>query len=155
MNIGSNMAIDCIVPVIFLNRYVLAEGDFITVLVDKGKELICEIAFNEPNDNTLTDVTKTKAGIITVADKTGKFIYKIRPGSETSIVFGKIEQGGHTIVITDKEIRANGSILRNNVAKGAAGIIVNEDGSVGLGGSLPPDSIKSLATFYNDIKKNR
>jgi hypothetical protein len=140
--IGSNEFINCTVPLVFLNRYLLIEPSgipLITVILNNKDKPEYEIHKKEPVTNSLTEVTKTNAGIITVADKTGRFIYKIRPASETSIMFGTITQEEVSIRINDKRIVVNGSTFENNTILGfGAGIVVHEDGSIAMGAPIPP-----------------
>ena len=144
--IGSNKFDNCTIPVAFLNRYLIIEHgstDLITVILNNNGKAEYEIFRNEPADNSITDATKTPAGVITIADKTGKFIYKIRPASETSIVFGKIEQGENKILINDKVINvttANGSAMimqKSTISGFEVGVAVLENGDIVVGTSLP------------------
>ena len=75
-------------------------------------------------------------------------MYKVRPGSETSITFGRLggsEGESLSVRITDRMIEVldpDGStmlIAQNNRFDGTmAGFLVASDGSVGMGAQIPP-----------------
>jgi hypothetical protein len=116
----------------------------VTVVRDHGGQPIFEIKRNDPVDNEYSVVSKTSAGIVTVGDRaTGKFLYKIRPSSETSVVFGKIDGGEMTASISDRQIKVGGITLENCVFSGVgAGVVVGYDGSIGIGAPSPPTLLK-------------
>jgi hypothetical protein len=66
---------------------------------------------------------------VTVTDKTsGKFLYKIRPESETSLAFGKLDGGEVSARITDKAIQVGGIMVENNIFGGQmAGVVVRSN----------------------------
>ncbi|MDZ7694394.1 MAG: hypothetical protein U5K69_25270 [Balneolaceae bacterium] len=73
LNIGSNKFEDVTIPIVFEDRYFLIESDdteehCFTVFTVRENETIIEIKRNEPQDNPISNVTKTAAGIITVSD---------------------------------------------------------------------------------------
>lgn len=142
---GSNF-INCSVPLAFCGRYfILEQGKIplISVIQEYKGQPMFEIKQNEPIDNPLSDVTKTPIGIITVSDKaSGDFLYKIRPSSETSVVFGKIDGGEISATITDKYIKIGENMIQNCAFSGGAGIVVSPDGGMGMGCSIPPILLK-------------
>ncbi len=140
---GGSEFINCSVPLAFEGRYFIVEsGDppLISVMREYNNQPVFEVRQNKPGDNPLSDVSRTPAGIITVSDKkTSRFMYKIRPGSETSVVFGKIDGGEISARITDKLIQVGGVTVENCAFNGVgAGIVVDSKGGVGLGCPIPP-----------------
>jgi hypothetical protein len=146
---GGSTFINCSVPLAFKGRYfILESGDppsFSVVLEHNGKPIF-EIKKNVPSDNPITVASISGAGIITVSDKaTGKFLYKFRPESETSIVFGKIDGGEISAKISDKRIQVGGVTLENCIFNGVgAGVVVDGNGGIGIGAPIP----KSLLTLF-------
>ena len=98
-----------------------------------------EVLKNEPVKNPLSKVSKTPPGIVTVVDlKTDRFLYKVRPGSGTSVVFGTIRGKEISAVVTDRQIRVGGITVKNCLFNGVgAGIVVDESGRVGIGAPIP------------------
>ena len=144
---GGSEFINCSVPLVFEGRiFILEPGNppMVTVVRDHGGQPVFEIKRNEPVENAYSVVSKSSAGIVTVGDRaTGKFLYKIRPSSETSVVFGKIDGGETTVLISDKQIKVGEITLENCVFNGVgAGVVVGYDGSVGIGAPLPPTLLK-------------
>jgi hypothetical protein len=144
---GSNTFAGFGIPLAFGGRYFIVEPSSPTplmsvVLVDGGK-VHCEVLRNQPSMNTQTTVTMTPPGIITVADKaTGSFVYKMRPGSETSVVFGRLNAGDMEVTISDKALRIGGSTLSDNLIMGClVGVQVRPDGSFSMGGGSVPDAV--------------
>jgi hypothetical protein len=140
---GGNEFTTFSVPLAFEGRYFILEpGDPPRVSVVREHEgaPVFEVMRNEPVDNPLSEVTRTAAGVVTVSDRqTGRFLYKVRPHYETSVVFGKIDGGEVSARITDRNIQVGGITLENNVFIGVmAGVVVRLDGSVGIGASIPP-----------------
>ena len=140
---GGNQFTNCSVPLAFAGRYFIVEpGErtlLVSVVVDQGGQPTFEILKNEPGTGP-GRVTKTGAGIITVSDAdTGRFRYKVRPGNETSIVFGTVDGAeGVEAKVTDRRIQVGGTTLENNVFSGVgAGVVVSENGNVGIGGPIP------------------
>ena len=150
INIGSNKFEQVAVPLIFEDRYFLLEStgakDVWTVFTFVNGEPVIEIMKNVPQKNSLTEVTTNPAGIITVADlKTNNFLYKIRPGSKDSSIFGAIQGNEKEIKITDKEIRFGGIKASNNIIMGLpVGIIIKKDGSSAIGSTLPAEFRKLI-----------
>lgn len=120
----------------------------ITVVLEIKGQPVFEVLKNEPSNNPFTEVTKTLSGIITISEReSGKFLYKIRPGSETSIAFGKIDGSEISAIISDKKIQIGGIIVQNNTFVGnVAGIVVRPDGSVGIGAHIPPQVLSWLSS---------
>ena len=144
---GGSTFINCSVPLAFRGRYFILEPEnppsFSVVLEDKGKPVF-EIRKNKPSKNPFTIANISTAGIITVSEKlTGRFLYKFRPASETSIIFGKIDGGEISARITDKQIQVGGITIANCVFEGTgAGIVVDEKGGVGIGAPIPPSLLQ-------------
>jgi len=142
-NIGSNQFKNCLIPIAFEDRYFILEqkddNDIFSVFTLIDDKPIFEILYNEPQDNPITDVIKSSPNFITVSSKLdGNFIYKIRLEYKGSSIFGKIKGEEKEIKITDKSIKIGGSTFSNNTVIGCAvGIIVDKNGSIGMGASLP------------------
>jgi len=143
--------------------FLMEPGDppLITVIIERMGKVEFEIEKNKPVENRFTAVTTNQTGIVTVSHKeSGNFIYKVRPGSETSVVFGRLKDNNKILRITDKKIFVyyepeedrslkdedlffeveNGKFNGYNF-----GIIVKNDGSVEMGSNSPiPDSIKEF-----------
>jgi len=148
---GGNEFIDFSVPLIFEGRYFIMEPGNppnITVVHEIKGTPVFEVLKNEPSSNPSTDVSKTPPGIISISDKeSGRFLYKIRPGSETSVAFGKLDGGEFSATISDKKIQVAGVTLENNIFKGnMAGVIVRPDGSVKIGASIPAQVLSWLSS---------
>lgn len=143
---GGNEFVGFSVPLVFEGRYFLVEpGDppMVTVFREHNGEPVFEILRNEPVENDETDVSATHIGIAAVAKKGGgSFLYKVRPASETSVVFGTLKGEEMTARITDRKMVVGGLTLENNQFsggdKGMAGVVVREDGSIAIGGGIPP-----------------
>ena len=138
---GGNEFTDFSVPLVFEGRYfVLEPGDptSLSVFVERDGEPAFEVLHNEPADgNPDVEVSKTPPGIVTASDSTG-FVYKVRPGSETSVMFGTLKGEDLNVRITDKEIRVGTNVLRNNTFSGQmAGVVIQSDGGMGIGAPLP------------------
>ena len=147
--IGGSTFINCSVPIAFKGRYFILEPGnppAFSVVLDLDGRPVFEVMKNKPSNNPLSEVSISGAGIITVSDKkTGRFLYKFRPDSETSIVFGRIDGGETFVKITDKLIITPNVTLDNCTFSGlATGIEIKEDGSTLIGGSRLPDSLLSL-----------
>ncbi len=144
-NIGSNQFKNVTFPLVFEDRYFMLEAspekDVWTVLQLKDGDLIIEVLKNEPHQNPSTEVTTNPTGIITVSDKdSGKFLYKIRPGSKNTSIFGSINGAETEIKITDKEIRVGTNSFQNNMVIGSSvGIMVDKKGGMSMGGGLPKE----------------
>lgn len=143
---GGNQFTNCSVPLAFEGRYFIVEPGFgpdavprVSVLVEHEGRPVFEVLKNEPAKTSRGDVTKTPAGIVTVTDHdTKRFLYKVRPASETSIVFGTLRGEEVEVKITDRSIRIGTNTLINNSFDGMnVGVTVEADGGFAIGGSLP------------------
>ena len=148
---GGNEFVGFSVPLIFEGRhFILEPGDppKITVVLEIDGEPVFEVLKNEPATNPITDVSKTPPGIITIGEKgTGKFLYKVRPGSESSVAFGKLDGGEISVKISDRTIQAGGITLENNTFVGnMAGVVIRADGSVGIGAPIPQKILSWLSS---------
>ena len=144
--IGGNTFQNVPVPLAFENRYFVLLRDSPTVLSvlhdhEGGPEW--EIVSNKPGQSSVSVVTMTPPGIITVTDKaTGKFVYKLRPGSETSIVFGTLPGEEIECVIKDGYLRIGGMTVRCcGFSNCAVGVHVRANGAFALGGGKIPDPV--------------
>jgi hypothetical protein len=143
LNIGNSLFI-CPVPLVFESRYFFVEEGktedlFSVFFLQDGKPLF-EIYRNQPSDNPITEVTKTPVGIITVAERgTAKFLYKVRPGYKGSSVFGRIKGEETEIVIRDDKIQIGTSQVISCTIQAEVGIVVAEDGAIGIGTRLPQE----------------
>ena len=127
---GNEFEGDFSVPLAFEGRYFILEpGDpepLVSVVreVDGAPEF--EVLKNEPVGDR---ASKTAAGVVTVGAASGGFLYKVRPGSETSVVFGTVSGEEIDVRISDREIRAGGITLQNNKFSGQmAGVLIDEIG---------------------------
>ena len=138
---GGNEFTGFSVPLVFEGRYFVMEPGNpprITVFSERNGSPVFEVLKNQPVVNDVTDVTKTAAGIITVSQKGGPFLYKVRPDSESSIAFGTLKGEEITARITDRRIQVGGITLENNSFVGnMAGVVVGRDGGVGIGAPIP------------------
>ncbi len=140
---GGSKFVNCSVPLAFAGRYFILEpgtpDPMISVVLERQGQPVFEVLKNEPVENPLSKVSKTPPGIVTVVDrKTDRFLYKVRPGSETSVVFGTIRGKEISAVVTDRQIRVGGITVENCVFNGVgAGIVVDESGGVGSGAPIP------------------
>ena len=130
------------VPLVFEGRYfVLEPGNppLITVFLERAGEPVFEVLKNRPMETDITAGSTNPTGVAAVTDKASqKFLYKIRPGSETSVAFGKLDGSEISARVTDRSLHVGGITLQNNVFAGQmAGVIVHPDGSVGIGAPIP------------------
>jgi hypothetical protein len=155
---GGNEFSNCAIPLIFYGRAFIIEetltGPMVSVLRPVGSDPVFEVLRNEPAANPFTKGVKNVTGIITVTDAVdGRFLYKVRPGAETSLVFGAIPaetSGGEVeVTIKDRDIIVwregqDGERVRVMTATGnkfhgtEVGIIVNDRG-IAVGATLPPE----------------
>jgi hypothetical protein len=141
------------VPLAFGGRYFIVEaGDppLVSVVVEQGAVLRFEVVKNEPGDADGVDARETPPGIVTVSAPGGGFIYKVRPASETSVTFGRLRDEGELEArITDARTKlvrhlpdgGTEDVLtaeRNMFHGPMAGIVVSEDGTIGMGAPIPP-----------------
>ena len=146
---GGNEFSSFSVPLVFDGRYfVLEPGNpaLLSVFIEQEGKLVFEVLKNEGVKNPITDVKSNATGVLTVTDKiSGKFLYKVRPGSETSIAFGKIDGGEISARISDRSIQVGGITVENNQFHGAmAGVVVQSNGGVGVGAPIPPAVLRLL-----------
>jgi len=148
---GGNEFIGFSVPLVFEGRYFIMEPGNppnITVVREIKGTPVFEVLKNEPSSNPNTGVSKTPPGIITISDKeSSRFLYKIRPGSETSVAFGILDGGEISVTISDKKIQVGSITLKNNIFTGnMAGVIVRPDGSVAIGAPIPTQVLSWLSS---------
>ena len=98
---------NCSLPLAFAGRYFILEpgnpDPLISVVVEHEGEPVFEVLKNQPQDTVFTVAEKTPPGIVTVSNReTKRFLYKIRPSSETSVVFGTIQGDEITVRLNDK-----------------------------------------------------
>jgi hypothetical protein len=138
------------VPLVYEGRYFILEPGneaLVTVFVERNGEPVFEVLKNKPVENVITDVTATSAGVVTVSEKgTGRFLYKVRPGSETSVAFGKLAGGEVPVRITDRIIQVGTNTVQNCTFVGPmAGVVVFPDGGFAMGARIPPIVLRWLA----------
>lgn len=148
VKLGGSEFVNCSVPLAFGQRYVILESGapkpLVTVLVEHQGKLVAEVLKNEPQENPVSEVSKSGAGIVTVADReTGSFLYKVRPTSATSVLFGlRLGDEEIPVRVTDKLIEVGNRRVVNCVFDGVAvGVLLREDGSLALGAQIP-DSLR-------------
>jgi len=152
ISIGSNKFEKVAIPLAIEDRYFLFEeqngNDLWTVFTFSNGQAVVEVLRNQPQQNALSMATTNPTGIVTVADSTtGAFLYKLRPGSKNSSIFGRIKGEETEIRVTDREIRVGTNVFQNNLVTGfAIGIRVGKDGSIGMGARLSPELSKLLGT---------
>lgn len=134
--IGGYEFADFSVPLVFEERYFIMEPGnppLMTVMLNVKGEPVFEILKNRPIENDTSNTTSNALGVLTVSDKTsGKLFYKIRPDTETSITFGKLDGGECCAVISDEEIRLGGMVVKNKLFRNSlAGVVV--DPEIGMG----------------------
>jgi hypothetical protein len=150
---GGNEFTAFAVPLVFGGRYFIVEaGDppLVSVVVEQGGRLGFEVVKNEPGEADGIEARKTPAGIVTVSEPGGEFIYKVRPASETSVTFGRVRDEGElearigdarTKIVRHLPSGKTEDVLtaeRNMFHGPMAGIVVSEDGSIGMGAPIPP-----------------
>ena len=145
LSIGGNQFQNVSIPLVFEGRYFQYEEidgkDTFTVFTIIDDKPIIEILRNVPQINTLSKVDVNASGILTVTDsQTNEFLYKIRPGSRGSLIFGKIMGKSEEISISDRQIIVRGNVFKNNIFNGCPiGIRVNKDGAISAGAHFPPE----------------
>jgi hypothetical protein len=150
---GGNEFTAFAVPLVFGGRFFIVEaGDppLVSVVVERDGQLRFEVVKNEPGDAEGVEARKTPPGVVTVSELGGGFIYKVRPASEASVTFGRLRGEGELEArITDARTKIvrhlpGGGVVdvltaeRNMFQGPMAGIVVNEDGSIGMGAPIPP-----------------
>ena len=115
---------NCAVPAIVGDRVIVVEpgrGDPLVSVLAKGADgkATAEVLRNRPGDPT-TDVNVSEStGIVSVAAKSGSgtWLYKVRPGSTTSITFGSLAVGERQLRIRDRTLT-----VLDGGGKGVAGL---------------------------------
>lgn len=148
---GGNEFSDFSVPLVFEGRYFIIEPGNppnITVLLEINGNPIFEVLKSEPSNNPITNVSKTPPGIVTVSEReSGRFLYKIRPDSCTSVAFGTLDGAEISARISDRRIQVGGISLENNRFCGnMAGVIVHLDGRIGIGAPVPSQVLSWLSS---------
>ena len=147
---GGSEFIGFSVPLIFKERYfVLEPGDtpLLSVFVVMNGKPVFEVLKNRPVENPTTNVSATPVGFVTVTNKrTGKFIYKVRPGSETSVAFGTLNGDEMDVRIDDKRILIGTNQLANSKFYEMAGVLVEPDGTILIVAPIPPKVKEWLAS---------
>jgi len=115
------------------------QSPLVSVVLEVNGQPVFEVLKNRPIANGITDMSETSAGIIAVSKRgSGEFLYKIRPASETSVVFGKLEGGTIDVKITDRYILIGGIRLENNEFRGLmVGVALRRDGTIAIGAPVP------------------
>lgn len=152
INIGSNKFEKVAIPIVIEDRYFLLEeeygNDIWTVFTFVDGNPILEILKNSPKENTVSSVTTNPTGVITVSDPvTGNFLYKLRPGSKNSSIFGTIQGKETEIKVSDREIMIGTNVFQNNMIVGSpVGIKIDKNGGFAMGSGLPPEFLKLIVT---------
>ncbi len=130
------------VPLAFEGRYFILEPGNpprISVVKEYEGSPVFEVVRNEPGDAPMSEAVKTPTGVVTVSDRTGKFLYKVRPREETSVVLGKADGSEVSVLITDRKIQVGVATIKNSAFNGEmAGVVVWANGGVGICASIPP-----------------
>ena len=148
---GVNGFINFFVPFAFDGRYFIFEpgntNPLISIVIEHEGKPVFEVFRNEPKENYLSVVTMTPPGIITVAEiSSGRFLYKVHPGTETSIIFGYVKGEENSATITEHLIKVGGYHIKNNIFNGVSvGVLVDVNGDIAIGGQIPPTIIQLLA----------
>ncbi len=150
---GSEFA-RCSVPFAFQGRYFIIEGEgdqtAVSVVLIEGGSPVFEVLRNEPGGSSKTSVSRSGAGVVTVTDAvSGEFLYKVRPGSQASVVFGTVRGPELEARVDDKRIVIRGrrgeevvDIIKvtNCTFDGVgAGVLVDHDGKISMGAPVPPE----------------
>ena len=78
------------------------------------------------------------ASAVTNTQRGRGFLYKVRPGAETSVVFGTLQGEEVTARFTDRMIQVGGIRVENCQFDGSmAGVVVRADGGTGIGAPIP------------------
>lgn len=146
---GGNEFSSFSVPLVFDGRYfVLESGEsaLLSVFTEQDGEAVFEVLKNAAVSNPVSDSTSNQTGIVTVSEKaTGRFLYKVRPDSETSIAFGKLDGGEISARISDRSIQVGDMSIVNIQFNGAmAGVVVEPNGKVAIGGPIPSAVLRLL-----------
>ncbi len=160
VSFGGNQFINCSVPLAFEGRYFIIEQSgqdpLISVVLEHKGKPVFEVRKNLPVENVFSDVLKSPPGIVTATERTsGRFLYKVRPGSATSVVFGTIRGQEVTASVTDRKINVGGLELKNGLFDGVgAGVVVDKDGTIGIGAPVPQGLINLFRQRSDDPSSN-
>jgi hypothetical protein len=160
VSFGGNQFINCSVPLAFEGRYFIIEQSgqdpLISVVLEHKGKPVFEVRKNLPVENVFSDVSKSPAGIVTVIDHTSRrFLYKVRPGSATSVVFGTIAGQEVTASVTDRKINVGGLVVKNGLFDGVgAGVVVDKNGTIGIGAPVPQGLINLIRQLNNYLLSN-
>jgi hypothetical protein len=146
---------NCPVPIEFKGRYFILEQEptptLSVILAFEGKPLL-EMRQNNPQENPLSEGKVSETGEITVSDKkTGKLLYKIKPGPEIEIVFSK-NDGGEIFAKISSENQLKVGKMKREILQfngETATLGIRDDDSIISGSSRLPSSFFSL--FYHRI----
>ena len=146
---GGSGLIECTVPLAFQGRFfIFKAGDppVVTVVKCIGRQLVFEVKDNGPVGNMLTSVTRAPGGAVTVSEKsTGRFLYRLLPGRETCVVFGRADGGETAALVSDRQIRIGRVAAENRpFLGGRCGVTVGPNGSVGEGSTVPLSLVQWL-----------
>jgi hypothetical protein len=148
VRLGGNTFRRCALPLVALDRcFIIEPGNppLVTVVTERDGQAVIEVFRNVPQ----VGASEGKGtGVITVTDKAGRFTYKVRPASETSVVFGTLRGEEIEVRITDRAIRVlrrleSGELelavqVDNSMFDGvAAGVVVDADGGTAIAGPIP------------------
>jgi hypothetical protein len=142
-NIGGSQFQNVLVPLAFGSRYFILDSDdppdlSVVDLTAAGPEW--EIVRNQPRSTSVSVATKTPPGIVTVTDRaTGRFVYTLRPGAETSLVFGTLRGNEVECVIRDGSVRIGTNTVRlGDFRDLTVGVLISPNGDVRIGGTSVP-----------------
>jgi hypothetical protein len=144
VTIGSDRFVDAVVPLILDDRFFLLQEqdgkDIWTIFTFQGGEPVIEILYNEPKDNPQSTVRTNPTGIMTVSDpQSGKFLYRIRPGSKRSTIFAVIGSQETEIEVLDRKVRIGTNVFKHNIIAGLPVGIEVCRGRIVIGASLPAE----------------
>ena len=142
--IGGNTFENCQMPLVVNGRAFIVEptssGLAVSVLSERDGEPVLEVNRNRPVANPVCDVTRTAPGIVTASDhESGRFLYKIRPGMPTSLVFGPIADDSTTVTVDDRRISYKGNVIENNTFDGVSVGITIDGENIAIGSTMPPN----------------
>ncbi len=142
---GNNDFQHVAVPLAIGRRYfIFHDSSTLSVLYDDpADEPVWEIQADKPG----TNATSAAPGVITVVNPaTGQTIYKVRPGTELSILFGNTREGEVTATITARHIDINGTYFeRARISASGVGIMVTTDGrQTSMGMPIPAKVLRIL-----------
>ncbi len=144
---GGYLFTDFSVPLVFDGRHFIVERGnlpLLTVVMEVNGRPLFDILKNMPSPNDAVDVSADSAGVITVSERpSGTYLYKVRPGFETSVVFRKEDGGKCRALITERDIQIGGLIVENRLFDGfLGGVIVDPQIGAGMLGAPLPQQIK-------------